>query len=57
MLRFSFGVVNWRIEERQKIDGKTREILTMYEMCYPKADIDRLYVRERERMRKRRVAS
>jgi hypothetical protein len=57
VLRFSFGVVNWRIEERQKIDGKTREILTMYEMCYPKADIDRLYVRERERMRKRRVAS
>jgi len=48
VLGFSFGIVSWRAEERQKIDSKTREILTMYEMHYPKADIDRLYVRERE---------
>ena len=57
MLRFGFGVVNWRVEERQKIDSRTREILTMYEIHDPKADIDRLYVRERERTRKRRVTS
>jgi hypothetical protein len=30
VLRYSFGVINWRIEEIKQIDRKTRKILTMY---------------------------
>jgi hypothetical protein len=45
MLRHSFGIINWRLEEIRKIDRKTREILTMYKMHHPKADIDMLYIK------------
>jgi hypothetical protein len=29
VLRYSFGIVNWRIEEIKQIDRKTRNMLTM----------------------------
>jgi hypothetical protein len=48
VLRYSFGIINWRIEEIKKIDRKTRKILTMYKMHGPKADRDRLYVKRKE---------
>jgi hypothetical protein len=38
VLRYSFGIFNWRIEDK-KIDRKTRRILTMYKVHHPKADI------------------
>ena len=48
MLRYSFGIINWRTEKIKKIDRKTRKMLTMYKMDHPKADIDRLYVKRKE---------
>jgi hypothetical protein len=48
VLRYSFGIINWRLGEIKKIDRKTRKILTMYKMHHPKADIDRLYVKGKE---------
>ena len=45
LLRYSFGIINWRLEEIRKIDRKTRKVLTMYTLHHPKADIDRLYVK------------
>jgi DNA-directed RNA polymerase subunit L len=47
-LRYSFGIINWRLEEIKQIDRKTRKMLTMYKMPHPKADIDRLYVKRKE---------
>jgi hypothetical protein len=44
VLRYNFGIINWRLEEIKNIDRKTRKIQTMYKMHHPKADIDRLYV-------------
>ena len=38
VLRYSFGIINWRIEEIKKIDRKTRTMLTMCKMHHPKAD-------------------
>jgi hypothetical protein len=40
VLRYSFGIINWRIEEIKQIDRKTRKMLTMYEykMHHPKGD-------------------
>jgi hypothetical protein len=48
VLRYGFGIINWRIEEIKQIDRKTRKMLTMYKMHHPKADIDRLYVKRKE---------
>jgi hypothetical protein len=48
VLRYSFGIINWRLGEIKKIDRKTRKILTMYKMHHPEADIDRLYVKRKE---------
>jgi hypothetical protein len=48
VLRYSFGVINWRIEEIKQIDRKTRKMLAMYKMHHPKADIGILYVKRTE---------
>jgi hypothetical protein len=45
VLRYSFGIINWRIQGIRKIDRETRKMLRMYKMHHPKADIDRLYVK------------
>ena len=45
VLRYGFGIINWRIEDIKKTERKTRKILTMYKVHHPKVDIDRLYVR------------
>jgi len=44
VLRYSFGIVNWYQEKLQKLDRKTRRLLTIHGQHYPKADVDRLYV-------------
>jgi hypothetical protein len=48
VLRCSFGIINWRIEEIKQFDRKTRKMLTMSKIHHPKADIDRLYVKRKE---------
>jgi hypothetical protein len=48
VLRYGFGIINWRTGEMKTIDRKTRKMLTMYKMHHPKADIDRLYVKRKE---------
>ena len=44
MVAYSFNIVNSKVSELQKIDAKTRKLLTMHKMHYPKSDVDRLYV-------------
>ena len=48
MDRYSFGIINWGIEEIKQIDRKTRKMLTVYKIHHLKADIDRLYVKRKE---------
>jgi hypothetical protein len=48
VLRYSFDIINPRMEEIKQIDRKTRKMLKMYKMYHPKADIDRLYVKRKE---------
>jgi hypothetical protein len=48
ILRYSFGIINWRLEEIKQIDRKATKMLTMYKMHHPKADIERLYVKRKE---------
>jgi hypothetical protein len=48
VLKYSFGVINLRLEEIKKIGREARKILTIYKIHHPKADIDRLYVKGKE---------
>jgi len=32
VLRYSFGIINWRLEEITKLDRKTEKLLIMYKM-------------------------
>ena len=48
VLRYSFGIINWHQEELQKLDGKTRKLLTIHGQHHPKADVDRLYVPKKQ---------
>jgi len=36
VLRQSFGIINWTLEEIRKFDRKTRKLLTMYKMHHRK---------------------
>jgi hypothetical protein len=47
VVRYSFGIINCRLEEIRKIDRETRKVLTLYKMHHPIADIDRLYVKRK----------
>jgi hypothetical protein len=42
VLRYNFGIINWHQEEIQKLDRKTRKMLTIHGQ-HSKSDIDRLY--------------
>jgi hypothetical protein len=48
VLRYSFGIMNWHQEEMQKLDGKTRKMLTSHGQQHRRANIDRLYVPRKE---------
>jgi hypothetical protein len=47
LLIYSYVIINWRSEEIRKRDRTTVKILTLYKMCHPKVDIDRLYVKRK----------
>ena len=38
LLRYSFVIVNWHQEELQKLDRKTRKLLTIHGQHHPKAE-------------------
>jgi hypothetical protein len=41
--RLSFDIVNWRQEELQTLEGKTRKLLTIQGQHRPKAEVDLLF--------------
>jgi hypothetical protein len=48
VLRYSFGIMNWHQEEIQKLDRKSRKMLTIHGQHHPRADNDLLYVPRKE---------
>ena len=44
VLRYSFGVLDWKKEELTAIDRMTRKVMTMHGALHPKSDVDRVYV-------------
>ena len=48
IIRYSAGIVTWRVNELQDLDRKTRKLLTMYSMFHKKGYEDRLYIKRAE---------
>ena len=48
LLRYGGGLISWKKEELQKLDRKSRKLMTMYGMLHPKSDVDRIYVSRKE---------
>lgn len=48
VLEYSFGIIDWTIDEIRVLDRKTRKLLTLHGMLHPREDVDRLYVRRAE---------
>ena len=44
VVQYSFNVINWNISDLQRLDRKTRKLLTCNRMLHPKSDVDRLYL-------------
>ena len=41
---YSYGIINWKLDEIQDLDRMTRKQLCMNRMLAKKADIDRIYL-------------
>ena len=48
VVTYSFNIINWTIEDINRLDRKTRKLLTINRMHHPKADVDRIYVPRKE---------
>ena len=44
VLRYSFGVLDWRNDKLRAMDRMTRKIMTMHRALHPKSDVDGVYV-------------
>ena len=51
VMMYIFGVLDWLRPEIQQLDRKTRKKLTMEAIHHPRADVDRLHVKRRNRGR------
>ena len=48
IVRYGAGIISWSKKELEKLDRKTRKLMTMYGGHHPKADVDRLYLKRCE---------
>jgi hypothetical protein len=44
VLRYRFGIINWCQDELQKLDRKTKKLLSIHGQHHQKAYVDRSYV-------------
>ena len=44
LIRYSAGIVEWKKEEIQALDRKTRKLFTIHRALHPRSDVDRLYI-------------
>lgn len=48
VVAYSFGIVDWLRSDIEKMDRKTRKILTMGGIHHPNADVHRLYIKRKD---------
>ena len=44
VVQYSFNIINWNLADLNRLDTKTRKLLTSNKMHHPKADIDHMYL-------------
>ncbi|KAI5738482.1 hypothetical protein M8J77_007684 [Diaphorina citri] len=44
VLQYSFGIIDWRLDEIRQFDYDTRKFLTMYGMFHPRSDVHRFRI-------------
>ena len=44
VVQYSYNILNWNLLDLQRMDRKTRKLLTSHRMHHPKAGVDRLYL-------------
>jgi hypothetical protein len=42
--QYSFGIIDWTLEDIRRMDRKTRKFLTLFGLLHPKSDVDRIYI-------------
>ena len=47
MIRYTAGIVDWKIAELEDLERKTRKLMTDHRTLHPQSDIDRLYILQR----------
>ena len=47
-LRYSAGVVDWKVDELKELDRKTRKMMTLHGALHPKSEVDQLYLPNRK---------
>ena len=48
LIQYTAGVINWTVNECAELDRMTQKQLNMYKPLHPRADVDRLYVPQRD---------
>ena len=48
VVRYSGPFLDWRKEEIQELDRRTRKLMTMHKALHPKSNVDRLYISRNE---------
>ena len=48
VVRYSAPFLDWRKEEIQELDRRTRKLMTMHKALHPKSNVDRLYISQNE---------
>ena len=51
IFRYGAGIIQWTASELKDLDRKSRKTMTIYGGLHPKSDVDRLYVKRKERGR------
>ena len=44
LVHYTAGIINWRKDEMEAMDRKTTKMMTIYNILYTRADVDRLYI-------------
>ena len=48
VVRYSAPFLDWRKQEIQELDRRTRKLMTMHKVLHPKSNVDRLYISRNE---------
>ena len=51
VFRYGAGILQWKDSELKDVERKSRKTMAMYGVLHPKSDVDRLYVKRKERGR------